>query len=632
MSEQIKHECGIALIRLRKPLDHFIDKYKTPAYGLNKLHLLMEKQRNRGQDGTGVACIKLDTKPGHPYIDRRRSVQPNSLTEVFQFVEEKAHTLLASNPEKKRDTTWLKENIPFIGELYLGHLRYGTYGRNSIDFCHPMLRRNNWRSRNLVVAGNFNMTNVGELFQKLVHLGQHPPEQVDTVTVLEKIGHFLDEANDEIYYRYRDAGLEREEIRQKIDEELDLADVLSKSCRDFDGGYAIEGLTGYGDMFVVRDPSGIRPAYWYADDEVVVVASEKAAIKTAFGAPYSKIKEVSPGCAFIAKQNGTYFEKQVLDPLPQKSCSFERIYFSRGTDPEIYHERKLLGKLLCNDILDAVEGDLENTIFSYVPNTAETSFLGMVQGIDEYLIGLRKRTIAQNDLTDSELDRILSLKPRVEKLVIKDAKLRTFIADGAVRDDMVMHGYDTTYELVKKGLDTLVIIDDSIVRGTTLEKSIIKMLDRLGPKKIIIVSSAPQIRYPDCYGIDMAKMGEFVAFRAMINLIKRDGKEDLIDKVYNDAKASLSRPLHLHDSNQIQRLYSGYTHLQISDEIGKMLKSDDIKADVTVIYQTVESLHKACPNHLGDWYFTGDYPTPGGRRVANQAFVNYVEGTAGRAY
>ncbi|QWG07452.1 amidophosphoribosyltransferase [Flammeovirga kamogawensis] len=628
MSEVIKHECGIAMLRLRKPLSYFIEKYGTPTYAISKMYLLMEKQRNRGQDGAGIASIKLDLEPGFPFVDRARSVEADPINDIFKKVGKKLNKISKDNT-KYFDADYLRQNIPFMGDVYMGHLRYGTHGKNTIAHCHPFMRNNNWRSRQLIMAGNFNMTNVDELFDKLVHLGQHPKENVDTVTVMEKIGHFLDLEVQDLFQKNNNAGLTNIEISNKIEEELDLCKVLTRSCKDFDGGYAIMGLTGYGGSFVARDVNGIRPAYYYADDEIVVVASEKTAIKTAFNADYDLIKEIKPGHALIVNKDSSYEEKEYLKPQEKLSCSFERIYFSRGTDPAIYEERKKLGELLVPKVLKALDYDLENTVFSYIPNTAETAFLGMMAGMDKYLVKKRLEAI-ENGVSGEELEKMMTFRPRQEKLVIKDVKARTFIADDTMRDDMVAHVYDTTYEVIKKKVDTLVVIDDSIVRGTTLEKSIIQMLDRLEPKRIIVVSSAPQIRYPDCYGINMSKMKEFVAFRAMINLVKKRNMEELLDEVYYRSKSILRKDVI--DENLVQTLYNQFSDEEISQEIAEIIKLDHIKADVEVIYQTVDNLHEACPHHLGDWYFTGNFPTNGGMKVANQAFVNYMEGKEVRAY
>lgn len=629
MSDQIKHECGIALIRLRKPLQYYIDKYQSPVYGASKLYLLMQKQHNRGQDGAGVANIKINIEPGYRYISRYRSIEEQAVTQIFDKIMKKYKKAEREGGEKYFDAEWLKKNHAFTGELWLGHLRYGTHGNNSIEKCHPFLRQNNWRSRNLVVAGNFNMTNVDELFNKLIQLGQHPKEKTDTVTVMEKIGHFLDEENQLLFDKYKEE-FTNQEITDIIEEQLDLKRVLKRSCKDFDGGYAMAGLIGHGSAFVARDPAGIRPAYYYADDEVVVVASEKPAIKTAFGINYSDIKEIEPGHALIIEKDGSYKEEKFIKKLPKKSCSFERIYFSRGSDPDIYQERKMLGELLVPQVLKAIDQDLENTVFSYIPNTAETAFLGLMSGMEKYLIKQRKKVIMKEKITDpKKLEEILSFRPRVEKLVIKDAKLRTFITDDQHRDDLVANVYDTTYEVVKKKVDTLVVIDDSIVRGTTLEKSILTLLDRLEPKKIVVVSSAPQIRFPDCYGIDMSKMKDFVAFRAVLKLLEDNNKEHLLDEVYEKCVA------HFNDNeapNFVKELYDPFTDEQISNKIAHIVKPKTLQAEVEVIFQTVANLHEAIPNHSGDWYFTGDYPTKGGNRVVNRAFINFMRGVAVRAY
>lgn len=630
MSDAIKHECGIALIRLRKPYQYYIDKYGTHLYGINKLYLLMEKQVNRGQDGAGVANIKIDVPPGHRYISRYRSVASQPVADIFQKINKKFRKALKNNKDKARDARWLQENLAFTGEVLMGHLRYGTHGANEIENCHPMLRQNNWRSRNLVIAGNFNMTNVDELFKKLVSLGQHPKDEVDTVTVMEKIGHFLDEENQRVFDRFKGI-YENPDLSDIIEDNMDLQRVLHRSCRDFDGGYAMVGMTGFGAAFVARDPAGIRPAYYYADDEVVVVASEKPAIKTAFNVEYDQIQEVKPGHALIIDKYGEYDEHEFVKPVEKRSCSFERIYFSRASDPDIYNERKKLGKLLIPQILQEIDYDLENTVFSYIPNTAETAFFGMVEGIEEYLAKQRKKAIMDGILFEQDLDRLLSFRPRIEKLVSKDVKLRTFITDDSQRDEMVSHVYDTTFEVIRKGVDNVVVIDDSIVRGTTLEKSILKMLDRLGPKKIIIVSSAPQIRFPDCYGIDMSKMKEFVAFRATLQLLKESGQENRADEIYAQCVAAIESG-NASSVNYVKALYEPFTHEQISNKVADIVTPKDLSADVAVIFQTVENLRKACPNHSGDWYFTGDYPTPGGNKVVNKAFVNYMEGKGVRAY
>ncbi len=630
MSDAIKHECGIALIRLRKPYQYFIDKYQTPLYAAYKLSLMMEKQVNRGQDGAGVANIKIEVPPGKRYISRYRSVGPQPTNEIFKKVHKKFRKALKGNKNKIFDARWLQENVAFTGEVWLGHLRYGTHGANEIENCHPMLRQSNWRSRNLVMAGNFNMTNVDQLFNKLVSLGQHPKDTVDTVTVMEKIGHFLDEENQRVFDRFKGI-FENPSLSDVIEDNIDIQRVLHRSCRDFDGGYVMSGLLGHGASFVIRDPSGIRPAFYHADDEVVVVASEKQAIKAAFNVDFDEIRELTPGSALIIDKYGGYSEVPVLPQREKRSCSFERIYFSRATDPDIYNERKMLGKLLIPKILEEINYDLENTIFSYIPNTAETAFFGMIEGLEEYLYQKRKQAIVQGILFEEELDKVLSFRPRIEKLVAKDVKSRTFITADEFRDEMVSNVYDTTYEVVRKGIDTVVIIDDSIVRGTTLEKKILKMLDRLGPKKIVIVSSAPQIRFPDCYGIDMSKMQEFVAFRAILKLLEENDMNYLKEEVYTQCVSALASR-NADSVNFAKALYEPFTYEEISDKVAEIVRPDDLKAELSVVYQTVENLHKACPDHKGDWYFTGDYPTEGGNRTVNRAFVNFYEGRKVRAY
>lgn len=633
MSDSIKHECGIAFIRLLKPLSYYQEKYGTALYGLNKLYLLMEKQHNRGQDGAGIATIKLDMKPGSRYISRYRSMAQNAVADIFGYVQNKFVGIQNETPELMQDAEWLKANVSFIGEVLLGHLRYGTHGQNSIENCHPFLRQNNWMTRNLVIAGNFNMTNVDELLEQLYELGQHPKEQADTVTVLEKIGHFLDDENQTLFDEYKQDGLDNVEITHKISDNLDIAKILKRSAKNWDGGYAISGIVGNGDAFVLRDPSGIRPAFYYQDDEIVVAASERPAIQTAFNIPFRDVKEIQPGHALIIKKDGTVSQEEFREPEEKRACSFERIYFSRGSDAEIYRERKHLGALLCDQILAAVESDLKNTVFSFIPNTAEVSFYGMVEGIHSYIRNIQKDTLLhrKEQLTDEQLDELLSMNPRVEKLAIKDVKLRTFITQDADRQDMVAHVYDTTYGVIKNHTDTLVAVDDSIVRGTTLKQSIIKIIDRLHPKKIIIVSSAPQIRYPDCYGIDMSKMGQFVAFEAAIQLLKSRGMEHIIEEVYQNCKASLLLPKE-DIVNHVKDIYRPFKQQEISDQITKIITPENITAEVKVIYQTLDNLHVACPNHSGDWYFSGNYPTPGGNRVVNKAFVNWREGNNQRAY
>jgi amidophosphoribosyltransferase len=588
----------------------------------------MQKQLNRGQDGVGVANIKIDMKPGYRYISRYRTIDSQPIETLFQKIGRKYQKALREGEEKYMDGAWLKQNVAFSGEVWMGHLRYGTHGKNNIENCHPFLRQNNWRSRNLVVAGNFNMTNVDELFEKLIELGQHPKEKVDTVTAMEKIGHFLDEENELIFRKHKKIH-SKADLTQLIEDKIDLQRVLNRSCKDFDGGYAITGMVGYGAAFVARDPVGIRPAYYYADDEVIVVASEKPAIKTAFECNYDDIKEVSPGHALIIDKQGNYEHKQFLEPQEKKACSFERIYFSRGTDPDIYRERKELGRLMVPQVLKSINFDLKNTVFSYIPNTAEISFLGMMSGVEDYLISKRKEIIIDHKPTADSLEDLLTFKPRIEKLVLKDAKLRTFIADASHRDELVAHVYDTTFEVIQKDRDSLVIIDDSIVRGTTLEKSILTLLDNLNPKKIVIISSAPQIRFPDCYGIDMSKMKDFVAFRAVLALLIDEGKEYLLEDVLEKCLAVRDK---VNEVNYVKELYAPFSYDQVSQKIGEIVKPKKMKAVLEVVFQTVEGLHKACPDHLGDWYFTGDYPTKGGNSVVNMAFINFMKGVEVRAY
>ena len=634
MSDQIKHECGVAFIRLLKPLSYYQKKYGTALYGLNKLYLLMEKQHNRGQDGAGVATIKLDIEPGKRYISRHRSMASNAVADIFEYIQKKFADIQKETPEKLADTEWLKENVSFTGEVLLGHLRYGTHGKNSIESCHPFLRQNNWMTRNLVIAGNFNMTNVDELLQQLYDLGQHPKEKADTITVLEKIGHFLDTENQGLFDQYKREGLDDNmEISKLIANDMDVAKILRKSAKNWDGGYTIAGIIGHGDAFVMRDPVGIRPAYYYYNDEIVVAASERPAIQTAFNVPIEDIKEIRPGHALIVKKNGKITEDMFSEPLEKKSCSFERIYFSRGSDASIYRERKQLGRLLCPQILNSVDHDIKNTVFSYIPNTAEVAFYGMVEGIHKYVKKYQRDKLLNREdkISEEELTEVLQLAPRVEKIAIKDVKLRTFITQDADRSEMVAHVYDTTYGLIKRNTDTLVVLDDSIVRGTTLKQSILKILDRLGPKKVVVVSSAPQIRYPDCYGIDMSRMGEFVAFEAAISLLKEMDREDIILDVYQKCKDSAKLPKE-EVENYVKDIYSLFTDQQISDRIAKIITPKDIKCKVEVLYQTLDNLHIACPDHTGDWYFSGDYPTPGGNKVVNRAFVNWMEGKNQRAY
>lgn len=632
MSDAIKHECGIALLRLKKPLEYYKEKYGTAFYGVEKMYLLLEKQHNRGQDGAGLASIKLDVAPGERYISRIRSNQSQPIQDIFAQINTRISDELEQHPEYKDNVALQKEHIPYVGELFLGHVRYGTFGKNSIENVHPFLRQNNWMHRNLIVAGNFNMTNVKELFQDLVQLGQHPKQMADTVTVMEKIGHFLDDEVTDLYQECKNEGLSKQEASPVIAEKLNIARIIKRASKNWDGGYAMAGLIGHGDAFVTRDPAGIRPAFYYQDDEIVVVASERPVIQTVFNVPFEKIQEITPGHALIIKKNGTVLDEKVREASVKKACSFERIYFSRGSDAEIYQERKNLGKLIMPAVLKAVDNDTDNTVFSYIPNTAETSFYGMVEAANDFLNQRKIATILENKeaLSEQKLQEILSVKLRSEKIAIKDVKLRTFITEDSSRDDMVAHVYDVTYGVIKP-TDNLVIIDDSIVRGTTLQKSIIKMMDRLNPKKLVIVSSAPQIRYPDCYGIDMAKLEGLVAFRAMLALLKEANKYHLVDEVYTKCKAQE----HFQDSevvNYVKELYAPFTDEQISDKIAEMLTEASVKTEVKIIFQSVENLHKACPKNLGDWYFTGDYPTDGGNRVVNRAFMNFYEGKDARAY
>jgi amidophosphoribosyltransferase len=632
MSELIKHECGIALIRLRKPLDYYKEKYGTWQYGLNKLYLLMEKQHNRGQDGAGIVNVKMELEPGQEYINRHRSIEQNPIKYIFDKVA-KGIKKAEKNKPKGADLQWVYENVPFSGEVYLGHLRYGTFGRNSIEFVHPVMRQNNWKSRTLVLAGNFNLTNTDELFRKLIALGQHPKAYTDTVTILEKVGHFLDEENQLHFRNYKNEGYSNREISPLIEKNLDVQKVLENSSKDWDGGYAIAGLFGHGDAFVTRDPWGIRPAFYYYDDEIVVVASERPVIQTVMNVKADAVNEIKPGEALIIKKDGSVSNKMIRVPHTRRSCSFERIYFSRGSDKDIYQERKMLGRLLSPAILKAVNYDIENTVFSYIPNTSETAFYGLVQGVRQYCVDWKIKELRERNgsITNEEMAAVISVEPRVEKLAIKDVKLRTFIADDASRDDLVAHVYDVTYGIIREKTDTLVIIDDSIVRGTTLKKSILKILDRLNPKKIIIVSSAPQIRYPDCYGIDMAVLEKFIAFNAAIELLKDTNQQHIIDEVYRKCKEQENLPKE-EIVNYVKEIYKPFKAEEVSAKIAELLKPDDCKAEVEIIYQTIENLHEACPNDTGDWYFTGNYPTPGGNKVVNTSFINYVEGKEGRAY
>jgi amidophosphoribosyltransferase len=633
MSDAIKHECGVALLRLKQPLQYYSEKYGTPFYGLNKMYLLMEKQQNRGQDGAGLANIKLNPTPGKKYISRIRSNDSQPIKDVFSKVMGRFADLAKHEPEKLKDTQYLKDNFAFSGELFLGHLRYGTFGGNSIENCHPFLRQNNWMTRNLVVAGNFNLTNVDELFGLLVELGQHPKEKTDTVTVMEKIGHFLDEENQVLFDQYKALGYNNQQISELIAQHIDVQRVLTRASKEFDGGYTMCGLLGHGDAFVLRDPNGIRPTYWYEDDEVCVVASERPPIQTAFNIPAEKINELEPGHAYIIKKDGRTSIKKVREPQTKLSCTFERIYFSRGNDKDIYQERQNLGKNVVPQILKTVNYDIDNTVFSFIPNTAETAFYGMIKALEDYQNDKKIEQLSQlgSNWTKEKIETIIRQRARIEKIAIKDAKLRTFITQDSARDEMVAHVYDVTHGAVKRGVDNLVVIDDSIVRGTTLKKSIIKMLDRLQPRKIIIVSSAPQIRYPDCYGIDMARLGDFIAFQAAVALLKERGMTHILDTVYKKCKDQADAPKE-HVRNYVKEVYEPFTAEEISKKIAELVTPEDIHASVDVIFQTLEGLHEACPNHHGDWYFSGNYPTPGGNAVVNKAFLNYMEGNNERAY
>ena len=633
MSDAIKHECGIALLRLKKPLQFYLDKYGTAFYGVNKMHLLMEKQHNRGQDGAGIANIKFDMEPGQRYISRTRSIAKSPIQDIFDQINGRFQQIQNENPENLKNIDYLKKHVGFTGELFLGHLRYGTFGRNSIESCHPFLRQNNWITRNLVIAGNFNLTNVDELFDVLVNVGQHPKEKSDTVTVLEKIGHFLDAENDELFQQYKKLGFDNLEVYNRISENLNLVKILQKASEDWDGGYAMAGLLGHGDAFVLRDPSGIRPAYWYEDDEICIVASERPVIQTAFNLKVENIKELKPGYALIIKKNGIVTEELINKPLLPKKCSFERIYFSRGSDSSIYNERKALGRLIVDKVLKAIDNDFDNSVFSFIPNTAEVSFYGLIKGLEEFLNEEKiKQIIALGDKPSAEdVSKIIKQRARIEKIAIKDAKLRTFITQDDSRDDLVAHVYDITYGSVRPLKDNLIIIDDSIVRGTTLKQSILRILDRLEPKKIVVVSSAPQIRYPDCYGIDMAKMGDFIAFEAAIQLLVDTKRENIIQDVYKQCLSQVNLPKE-QVRNYVKEIYAPFTDEEISVKIAQLLTPISMKSKVEIIYQSVENLHIACPDNLGDWYFTGDYPTPGGNKVVNKAFINWMEKRNERAY
>ena len=633
MSDAIKHECGIALLRLKKPLTFYLEKYGSAFYGLNKMYLLMEKQHNRGQDGAGLANIKLNMSPGTRYISRHRSVHSKPIQDIFSYINKRFQDLEDTSPEKLKDVEFLKNNYAFTGELFLGHLRYGTFGKNSIESCHPFLRQNNWMTRNLVVAGNFNLTNVDELFGLLVNIGQHPKERTDTVTVIEKIGHFLDQENQLLFDHYDKKGHSNKEISGLIADNMDVQRILTNSAEDWDGGYAMAGLIGHGDAFVLRDPCGIRPAFWYEDEEITVVASERPVIQTAFNLKWEDVNELKPGHALIIKKSGETSEKMIRQPEQEAKCSFERIYFSRGTDKDIYQERLELGRLVTKKVLKEINYDLRNSVFSFIPNTAEMSYYGMLKATENYLsdVKLKKLNNLPRNASEEDIKSILSIRTRADKIMVKDAKLRTFITQDDARDEMVAHVYDITYGSIRRNQDNIVVIDDSIVRGTTLKQSVIRILDRLAPKKIIVVSAAPQIRYPDCYGIDMAKLGDFIAFQAAISLLKDTGKTSIIDEVYQKCLAQEGIPKE-NIVNYVKDIYEPFTYDEISNKISELLTHKDVNAEVQIIYQTVEDLHKACPGHKGDWYFTGNYPTPGGNKVVNKAFINYVEGINERAY
>lgn len=633
MSETVKHECGIALIRLLKPLEFYMAKYGSSVYGLSKLHLLMEKQHNRGQDGAGIAAIKFDVAPGLKYINRIRSNSSSPINDIFKQIFDRLAEIREKTPERLNDVNWMKQHVDFTGELFMGHLRYGTFGKNNIENLHPVVRFNNWMTRNLVLAGNFNMTNVDELFQKLVELGQYPVETSDTITILEKIGHFLDEANEDLYFSFKEKGISKQDSTKYIARDINIQEILQRASANWDGGYAIIGMFGHGDAFVMRDPAGIRPAFYYADDEVIVAASERPVIQTAFDVPVETIHEIKPGHALILKKDGSFGQHLINTPTEKRSCSFERIYFSRGTDEDIYKERKQLGKLLTKSVLHAVDHDLENTVFSYIPNTAAVAYYGMVEELNRFCDKIKIERIIQlqGDVTPEKLEEIFLLRPHIEKIAVKDIKLRTFITQDSQRNDLVAHIYDVTYGAVRRGKDNLVVLDDSIVRGTTLKQSIIRILDRLGPRKIIIASSAPQIRYPDCYGIDMAKLSDFIAFQAAIELLKDTKQTHILNSVYKKAKAQGDIPKE-EVVNYVKAIYKPFSAIQISEKISQLVTPPGINAKVQIVYQTIEDLHLAIPGHTGDWYFTGDYPTPGGNKVVNRSLINYIEGRNERAY
>lgn len=633
MSDSIKHECGVALMRLLKPAGYYIEKYGSWDHGLKRMYLMMEKQHNRGQDGAGLAGIKIGARPGTRYIFRERSNAADSIKEIFRRIY--LDIGKQCSPENKcwKDPDFVSATMPFACDVYLGHLRYGTYGSYNIDYVHPVTRENNWRSRSLVMAGNFNLTNMEVIFDHLLEIGQNPVDFSDTITILENVGHFLDEEVERLYRLYKEKGFLKREISPMIERDLDLAGVLRNAARRWDGGYVMAGMTGHGDAFIMRDPAGIRPAFWYADDEVVIAASERPVIQTVFNVRTDMVREIEPGTALVIKASGNYSTEEILPPAAPAKCSFERIYFSRGTDKAIYRERKKLGEILTGPVLDAVDFDIDNTVFSYIPNTAESAFYGLIKGVEDYLNNRKKEAILKKgpSMTGVDLEEIISVRPRIEKIAVKDAKLRTFITEDGNRNDLVAHVYDVTYGVIRRGLDNLVVIDDSIVRGTTLRESIIRILDRLEPARIVIVSSSPQIRYPDCYGIDMARLDDFIAFRAAVELLRETGRGDVIEKVLLKATEELRKPDDIME-NAVKEIYNHFTDNEISDKIASMLKSPGTGAEVKVVYQSVEGLHEACPGHTGDWYFTGNYPTPGGNRVANRAYVNFMKGIKERAY
>ena len=633
MSDKIQHECGIAVIRLLKPLSFYREKYGSARYGLHKLYLIMEKMVNRGQDGAGIATIKLDPEPGMQYIDRLRSIRTRATQDIFTQVNQHFLDSQQKQPDDYKSVEWQKKNIPYLGELLMGHLRYGTYGKNNVENCHPFLRQNNWMTKNLAVAGNFNLTNVDELFGHLIELGQHPRQKTDTVTVMEKIGHFLERENDRLFKIFKLQGLSNQEISSRISENIEIDAILKESSKRWDGGYVMGGMIGNGDAFVLRDPHGIRPAFYYHDDEIAVVCSERPIIQTVFNIPLNQVKEVTPGHAVIIKKNGSVSETMIIEPLEKKACSFERIYFSRGNDASIYKERQNLGKYLVPATLKSIDFDLRNSVFSYIPNTAEVAFGGLIEGLNSYLNKVKATKIMKMgaNVKEPELSDILTIRPRIEKLVLKDAKQRTFITDDAHRNDLVSLSYDVTYGVVRNKVDNLVVLDDSIVRGTTLKQSILKILDRLHPKKIVVVSSAPQIRYPDCYGIDMAILNKFIAFEAAIALLKETGREAIIDSVYEKAKHQVTLPME-EQVNVVKEIYEPFAAEEISAKIAHLIKPADLSCELEVIYQSIEGLHQSCPDHKGDWYFTGNYPTPGGIQVANKSYIHFMEGKMVRAY